>query len=105
MASCLAGSPAAAAQNSEDGGAPAQATKPDAFYSGSVVETTETTLVVSRTVLGKKEQHRFVVTPDTKMEGRARAGSRVTVRYASGENGDTCILIVVRSGGAPAKKK
>jgi hypothetical protein len=94
-----------AAQSSEDAGAAAQAPKPDAFYSGSVVESTETSLVVSRTVLGKKERRTFAVTADTKIEGRLRTGSRVTVRYAAGDNGDTCILIVVRSGGAPAKKK
>ena len=105
LAACLAGSPAAEAQTSEDAGAAAPAPKPDAFYSGSVVESTETSLVVSRTVLGKKERRTFAMTADTKIEGRLRAGSRVTVRYAAGDNGDTCILIVVRSGGAAAKKK
>jgi hypothetical protein len=69
------------------------------------VESTEATLIVSRTVLGKKERHTFAMTSDTKVEGRLRAGSRVTVRYAPGDGGDSAILIVVRSGGAPAKKK
>jgi hypothetical protein len=105
LVSCMAGFPAVAAQGSEDAGAPAPAPKPDAFYSGSVVESTETSVVVSKTVLGKKERRTFVMTTDTKIEGRLRAGSRVTVRYATGDNGDTCILIVVRSGGAAAKKK
>ena len=105
LIACLAGSPAAAAQSSEDAGAPAPASKSDAFYSGSVVEASETSLIVSRTVLGKKERRTFAMTSDTKIEGRMRPGSRVTVRYAAGDNGDTCILIVVRSGGAPAKKK
>jgi hypothetical protein len=105
LVSCLAGFPAVAAQGSEDSGAPPQVKKPDAFYSGSVVESTETNLVVSKTVLGKIERRTFIRTTDTKIEGRLRAGSRVTVRYAAGDNGDTCILIVVRSGGAPAKKK
>jgi hypothetical protein len=45
------------------------------------------------------------VTADTKIEGRLRTGARVTVRYAPGDSGDSAILIVVRSGGAPAKKK
>jgi hypothetical protein len=103
LVSCLARVPAGVAQGSEDAGAAAP--KPDAFYSGSVVESTETSLVVSKTVLGKKERRTFVMTTDTKIEGRLRTGSRVTVRYAAGDNGDTCILIVVRSGGAPAKKK
>jgi hypothetical protein len=51
------------------------------------------------------ERRTFAITADTKIEGRLRAGSRVTVRYAAGDNGDMCILIVVRSGGAPPKKK
>jgi hypothetical protein len=92
------------AQSPEDA-APAAEKKPDVFFSGSVVETTETTLVVSRTVLGKKERHSFAVTSDTKVEGRIRTGSRVTVRYTPGDSDDSAILIVVRSGGAPAKKK
>ena len=90
---------------SPDDEAPAAGKKPDAFFSGSVVESTEVTLIVSRTVLGKKERHTFAMTSDTKVEGRLRAGARVTVRYAPGDNGDSAILIVVRPGGAPAKKK
>jgi hypothetical protein len=85
--------------------APAAGKRPDAFFSGSVVESTEATLVVSRTVLGKKERHTFAVTSDTKVEGRLRTGIRVTVRYAPGDSGDSAILIVVRSGGAATKKK
>ena len=88
-----------------DEAAPAEGKKPDAFFSGAVVESTEATLVVSRTVLGKKERHSFAVTADTKVEGRLRAGARVTVRYAPGDSADSAILIVVRSGGAAAKKK
>jgi hypothetical protein len=102
LVSCPLAVRAVAAQESEDSGLTAK--KPDAFYSGSVVESTETTLVVSRTVLGKKERRNFAITADTKVEGRLRAGSRVTVRYAAGDSADTCILIIVRSGGAAKKK-
>ena len=75
LAALLAGSPAVAAQGSEDAASAAPAAKPDLFYSGSVVESTETSLVVSRTVLGKKERRVFAVTADTKVEGRLRPGS------------------------------
>lgn len=92
------------AQSPDESG-PAADKKPDAFFSGAVVESTEVTLVVSRMVLGKKERHSFAVTADTKVEGRLRAGARVTVRYAPGDSGDSAILVVVRSGGASAKKK
>ena len=93
-----------AGQTPDDESASA-AKKQDAFFSGSVVETTGATLIVSRTVLGKRERHSFAVTSDTKIEGRLRAGSRVTVRYAPGDDGDSALLVVVRAGGAAAKKK
>jgi len=93
------------AQSPPDEAGPAAGKEPNAFFSGAVVESTAATLVVSRTVLGKKERHSFTITSDTKVEGRLRTGARVTVRYAPGDSGDSAILIVVRSGGAPAKKK
>jgi hypothetical protein len=48
-------------------------------------------------VLGKPENRSFVVTAETKVEGRLRARVRVTVRYISDDDGDTATLIVVRS--------
>ena len=105
LASCLAGPGWAVAQNSDESGAAAPAKTPDLFFAGSVVKSTTTTLVVSRTVVGKKETHSFVVTSETKVEGRLRTGVRVTVGYAQGDRGDSALLIVVRSSGAPAKNK
>jgi hypothetical protein len=52
--------------------------------------------VVSRAVLGKTEKREFKLTADTKVEGKLRTKVRVTVRYESGESGDTATLIVVR---------
>jgi hypothetical protein len=75
--------------------------KADAFFAGTVVESTAEMITLTRTVLGKAEDRSFVVTPDTKIEGRLRARVRVTVRYISDENGDTATMIIVRS----AKKK
>ena len=63
LVSCPVAVRAIAGQESEDSGLAAK--KPDAFYSGSVVESTETTLVVSRTVLGKKERRNFAITADS----------------------------------------
>jgi hypothetical protein len=79
----------------------AAAKKADAFFAGTVVVSTPEKLTLTRTVLGKAEDRSFVVTPDTKIEGRLRARVRVTVRYISDENGDTATMIIVRS----AKKK
>jgi hypothetical protein len=79
----------------------AAARKADAFFAGTVVVSTPEKLTLTRTVLGKAEDRSFVVTPDTKIEGRLRARVRVTVRYIADENGDTATMIIVRS----AKKK
>jgi hypothetical protein len=75
----------------------AAAKKADAFFAGTVVEWTAEKITVTRTVLGKPEARSFVVTSETKIEGRTRAKVRVTVRYTSDDNGDTATMIVVRS--------
>jgi hypothetical protein len=73
------------------------AKKADAFFAGTVVEWIAEKITVTRTVLGKPEARSFVVTSETKIEGRTRAKVRVTVRYTSDDNGDTATMIVVRS--------
>lgn len=75
----------------------AAAKKADSFFAGTVVESTAEKITVTRTVLGKPENRSFVVTPETKVEGRLRARVRVTVRYISDDGGDTATMIVVRS--------
>jgi hypothetical protein len=75
----------------------AAAKKADAFFAGTVVEWTEEKITLTRTVLGKPENRSFVMTADTKIEGRLRAKIRVTVRYTSDDNGDTATMIIVRS--------
>jgi len=77
--------------------APAAPKKPDAFFAGSVAESTAETIVVSRVVSGKAEKRTFRITPDTKVEGKLRIKVRVTVQYTSDEDErDVATLIVVR---------
>ena len=72
--------------------------KPDAFFAGSVAESTAEKIVVSRVVSGKTERRTFRITPDTKVEGKLRVKVRVTVRYTSDEDEqDVATLIVVRT--------
>lgn len=71
--------------------------KPEAFFAGTVLEFTADAITVSRVVLGKKEKRVFRITPDTKYEGKLKAKVRVTVRYATTEDGETAELIIVRS--------
>jgi hypothetical protein len=75
----------------------AVAKKADAFFAGTVVEWSAEKIMVTRTVLGKPENRSFVMTADTKIEGRLRAKIRVTVRYTSDDDGDTATMIIVRS--------
>lgn len=71
---------------------------PDQFYSGTIVEITADKITVSRTVLGKDSGTRtFIITPETRIEGRPRAKARVTVRFVSEEENDRAIHIIVRS--------
>ena len=64
-----------------------------AFFSGVVAEMTAEKVTVSRVILGKDPEKRtFVINGETKIEGKLKNKSRVTVRFA----GETAVSIVVR---------
>ena len=89
-------------------GADASAQSTDAFFAGTVKESTPEKIVVGRTVRGKAESHEFRLRPETKIEGTLAARARVTVRYVSDDDGDIATLIVVRPQpvrGAKKKKR
>ncbi len=68
------------------------------FVSGTVVELAYGRIVINRAVLGKPPEHRaFLITRDTKIEGRLRANARVTIGFRPSEEGDVAIRIIVRS--------
>ena len=70
----------------------------DAFFSGNVIEVSAGQVTVARTVLGKPPETRiFKITVATKIEGKMKQKSRVTVRYATGDEGDVAISIIVRA--------
>ncbi len=79
----------------------------DGFYSGNVVELAPDRVTVSRTILGKPPEKRvFQITAATKVEGKLKTKSRVTVRYSPGDDGDVAVSILVRAdkGGNGSKK-
>src|ERR1700743_638908 len=82
---------AGVAQQDSPPGPPKQ---PDTFFAGSVTEITPAKLSVSRKVSGKTENRSFRITPDTKVEGKLKMKVRVTVRYATDDDGATAMLIV-----------
>jgi hypothetical protein len=74
----------------------------DNYFTGTLVENTPDHLKVSRVLQGKSEDRVFKVNAQTKVEGgRLRLKARITVRYISGDETETAILVIVR----PATKK
>lgn len=75
----------------------------DQFFSGIVISLSSDKLTVARTVLGTTSSFRvFAITPDTRVEGKLRVKVRVTVQFATKEEVDWAIHIIVR---APQPKK
>ena len=74
------------------------------FFSGTVTELASDKLSVSRTILGKADEQRtFRITSATRIEGKLKLKSRVTVQFAAGEEGEVAVSIVVRD--KPDKSK
>ena len=77
--------------------APMCANGQEQFVSGTVVELPPGRIVINRAVLGKAPENRsFVITNETKVEGRLRTNARVTVGFRSSEEGDVAVRIIVR---------
>jgi hypothetical protein len=56
-------------------------------------------LTATRT--GSKDSQTFVITTETRFEGKPKVHSRVTIRYIATEDGARAVRVIVR---APAKK-
>ena len=68
------------------------------FFSGVVTTLAEDRITVFKTVLGKSSETRtFLITPETRVEGKLRMKVRVTVRYTREEQGERALHIIVRS--------
>ena len=75
------------------------------FISGTITDLPPGKIVVNRAVLGKPpEDHTFLITAETIVEGALKANARVTVGFKPSEDGDVALRIIVR-GSAPAPKK
>lgn len=78
--------------------------KYDDTFSGSIVELSTSKIAVSRSILGKQPEKRiFLITSDTRIEGKLRVKLKVTVGFVASDDGDVARLIVVRQ--KPADKK
>ena len=75
------------------------------FVSGTVTELSPGRIVVNRTVLGKPPEDRtFLITAETKVEGKLAPQARVTVGFKPSEEGDVAKHIIVRPNAPPPKK-
>jgi hypothetical protein len=71
-------------------------------FSGPIVELTAEKITVSRSILGKPAEKRtFWIKAETKIEGKLKVKTKVTVGFVATDDGDVARLIVVR----PAAKK
>jgi len=68
------------------------------FFSGIVTELTSDKITVLKAVLGKNSQTRvFLISADTRVEGKLRVKARVTVRYTRDEDANRALHIIVRT--------
>jgi hypothetical protein len=68
------------------------------FFSGIVTALADDKITVFKTVLGKNSETRtFLITPETRVEGKLRMKARVTVRYTHDEDSDRALHIIVRT--------
>lgn len=84
--------------------APPPEEKPrEQYFAGYITALTDIQITVTRTVLGDKSSTRtFAITPETRIDGKPKVKSRVTVQYVADEEGDRAVQIIVRS---PSQKK
>jgi hypothetical protein len=75
------------------------------FFSGTVAELGSGRVTVSRNHLGKNESRTFLVTQETRVEGKLRVSARVTVRFRTADDGDLAVHIIVRAGAQATPRK
>ena len=91
------------AQSGQDPAPGVQGQQEDQYFSGTITAMAEGKITVTRTVLGTESTTRtFLVTPETRFEGKAKVKARVTVQYVSGDDGDRAVHVLVRTT-APKK--
>lgn len=67
------------------------------FVSGIIADLPPGRIVVNRAVVGKPPENRtFLITAETKIEGRLRIRARVTVGFKPSDEGDVAVRIIVR---------
>src|ERR1039458_8947372 len=68
-----------------------QSAPKDQMFSGDVTAIDASTLTATRT--GSKVSRTFLITPETRFEGKPVVHSRVTIRYVATEEGDRAVRV------------
>lgn len=77
----------------------------DQYFAGLVTALTDDSITVTRTVLGKSTVRVFAVTAETVVQGgKPKLKSKVTVKWVSGEEGDSALKIILRGSATPKKQ-
>ncbi len=84
---------------------PSKPPENDSPVSGVVSELTREKITVTRNILGKSETRSFIINSDTKVEGKLKQKSRVTIRFSKTDEGDVALAIIVRDGKAEKGEK
>ena len=85
-----------------------QAAQPtqDQYFAGIVTALTDTSVTITRTVLGKSTVRTFAITSETVTQGGTpKLKSKVTVKWVSGDDGDRAVKIILRGAAPPPKKQ
>ena len=79
----------------------------DQFFAGVVTALTDSSITLTRTVLGKATVRSFAITAETVVQpqgGKPKLKQKVTVKWVSGDNGDRALKIILRGSAPPPKK-
>jgi hypothetical protein len=93
---------------SQDPPPSAQQPAVDPFFAGVVTALSDTSITLTRTVLGKATVRTFAITAETVVQpkdGKPKLKQKVTVKWVSGENGDRAEKIILRGPVTPSKKQ
>ena len=68
------------------------------YFSGTITVLEEEKVTLLKTVLGKTSETRtFLITKETRIEGKLKVKARVTVRYTHDDEGYRALHIIVRT--------
>ncbi|MGA2132736.1 MAG: hypothetical protein ABSH50_10620 [Bryobacteraceae bacterium] len=85
---------------------PATQAPQDQYFAGIVTALSDTSVTITRTVLGKSTVRSFTITDKTVIQGgKPKLKTKVTVKWIPGDDGDCAVKIILRGSVPPPKKQ